>query len=521
MNPVRLTKKGTIFIVVLLVLLSAGTGYGLWVVNQSQTLSGTDTSAGGSGTGSGCTGKQGVDYTCDSCQPGNKTANCSQSDQNSVCGTKVCDGNGYGRYHCCDGTWSIGTSGSAACGSKKYGNCDKNSQACTCATFNNCGTGCKFPAGTQANAQKLANSSCSTVMAFCVRDANGNTKITYGDKGSCNPAVCGNPTATGVCSTPNVCDGGGLISPTPATVFANGGKVTFKGYAFDTDGINTNKINISVDGVVVGTATAVDACGANGDTTICNAHKTKKPVIWSYVYTSNGGTHQLSASWKDTKDVTGGKCKAATSITGETIKDNWSVSKVGAPVCDKTDPAHPTVKVSYTITITNSATQTKNITKVVDTLDSKVLASYILISTINPGATLNGNVITWTLTGTDATFTAGQSKTFKYALQIPDTAFGTYANTVVVTPETGSAITVDNSLVVSCTKVPVTGLFDSSLARVALGIILIGFGFAYLYSDSFQGLVLSTLGKVTDPIFNEQVKAENRRQKFERKLVKK
>ncbi|HVX93180.1 MAG TPA: hypothetical protein VHA74_03660, partial [Candidatus Dojkabacteria bacterium] len=505
----------------ILVLLSGVGGYVLWRINQAQTLSGTDTSAGGQG-GSNCS------VVCKGKWKTETRGKCPDNTTNRILNVCTADSscNYYslctdqGRYHCCDGTWAIGTSGDNACGKNNYSNCNKKVTQCTCASYSNCGRDCVFPAGTADIVKQKAQANCSTVMAFCVIDGNGNTKITYGDPGKCDPKVCNNPTSTGTCN-PNVCDGGGLISPTSSTVFSNGDKVTFKGYAFDTDGVDTSKINVSVDGTVVGQATAVDACGASGDATICSAHPNAKPVIWSYVYTSNGGTHQLSASWADTKGVTGGTCKTATSITGQTIQDNWVISKVGVPACIKDDPANPFVRINYTISVRNSASQSKNIDKIVDTLDSKVLPSYILVSSINPGATLNGRVITWDLSGTDSTFTAGQTKTYRYTLEIPDTAFGTYTNTVVVTPEASSAIHVDNSLVVSCTRVPTTGLFDSTIVRVVLGLVLIGFGFAYLYSDSFQSLVLNVLGKVSDPIFNEEVKTERRRSKFERKLVKK
>jgi hypothetical protein len=521
MNPVRLTKKGIAFMIVILVLLSAGLGYGLWVINYQQNLSSTDTGAAGTGNPNTCDYKP---SDCTACNNKGMACNCNSNGKGVKC---VCNGTigpdgkcsvTSNRYHCCDGTWSIGESGDKACKGKGYGNCDKKSQVCSCKSYGTCGTGCTFPAGTQAEVNRRAASSCGSVMAFCVIDASGNTKVTYGDPGSCDPSVCNNPIAKSTCAV-NTCEGGGLISPTNAQPFTNGDKVTFKGYAFDADGIDNAKINVSVDGTVVGQATAVDACGANGDATICSQHAGKKPVVWSYTYTATGGTHTLAAAWQDTKGLTGGTCRTTTSITGSVVQDNWVVTKVGAPICVNDDPENITARVNYTITIRNSASTSKNISKIVDTLDAKVLSSYILTSTINPTATVDGRVITWNLTGTGATFAAGQSKTYRYSLEVPESAFGTYSNTVVVTPEAGSNIQIDNSTVVGCT--PTTGILDSSIARVGLGLILIGFGFAYLYSDSFQKFVTNTLGKVTNPIFNEEVKTDIRRRKFEKKVVNK
>jgi hypothetical protein len=183
---------------------------------------------------------------------------------------------------------------------------------------------------------------------------------------------------------------------------------------------------------------------------------------------------------------------------------------------DGTDEA--SYKVDYTIVVTNTGDGEGEVDKIVDTLDSKVLASYLQTATIIPSATVSGNVITWDLSGTAGTFAAGESKTYKYSLEIPNTAFGTYTNTVVVTPVEGDTLQDTEVVIADCNpETPETGIFDSWLARVGFGFLLISSAMAYLsYMDGFNEKVAGFVFG-----FSTEGKIASSRRRFERKVVKK
>jgi hypothetical protein len=235
----------------------------------------------------------------------------------------------------------------------------------------------------------------------------------------------------------------------------------------------------------------------------------------------------VAVTWTDTKGKGGSDCQASRTVTTEPTVDtnpDWEVVKAGAGIClnDNTDDS--SFKVDYVITVTNTGDGEGEIDKVVDTLDSKVLADYVLTETFDPSATLSGSTIIWDLSGADGTFAAGQSKTYKYSIEVPNGAFGTYTNTVVVTPVEGDEISDTEVVVADCDappETPETGIFDSWLARVGFGFLLISAGLVYLnYMDGFNGELATSIGKFASN-FGYEGRVANSRKRFERKVVKK
>lgn len=315
----------------------------------------------------------------------------------------------------------------------------------------------------------------------------------------------------------NVCEGGLVSGPTNSGNYNVGDKVVFKGSAYDKDGINKSKVVIKVDGVVVGNATVTDhpCANANADA-VCTAAKGSPAVDWTYTYTvTTAGVHSFSATWEDTKGVTGASCQGSRSITAN-VQTNpaWKIEKSGAGVCLDEVNGVQRARVDYTITITNVGDGTGQLKDLVDTLDSKVQGSYITNSSITPSASVSGRVITWNLSGTLGQFDPNQSKTFRYSITIPESAFGTLTNTAVATPESGESFQAVEIVTAMCSpngtpppEVPDTALFDSAVSKVILGVVLIAVSGAYLYSDSFN---ISFLGlrKIKKKSFEDRVAGE-------------
>jgi hypothetical protein len=164
----------------------------------------------------------------------------------------------------------------------------------------------------------------------------------------------------------------------------------------------------------------------------------------------------------------------------------------------------------------------RNITKVKDVLDPKILAAGIVPTVItSPGAYSNGNIV-WKYDTTNLVIGPGKSEVLTYKVAIDKNHFGTYTNTVTMTRSTGvtseatATILADCELATplatcgngildagescelgnptgssciwdSCNKtlcvcvnpstpepvVPQTGIFDSTLGRIGVGLALL------------------------------------------------
>lgn len=193
---------------------------------------------------------------------------------------------------------------------------------------------------------------------------------------------------------------------------------------------------------------------------------------------------------------------------------DWSITKVGDPVCYEGKDIY--AEVSYVIRVTNNSNTSQILESVVDTLDSKVDPSWLKQGSIQPPyGQIQGSRISWLLAGSDevnATFSAGESRQFSYAIRIPIDQFGVYENVVIATPAYGEPVTADEELDIVCDVIiPETGLFDSTLAKVGAGLLLISISGIYMMSDGFDNVAIK--------IFSPREKIKRNRERFEKRVV--
>lgn len=509
MAQLRLTSKGLLLLILILSFVAFGLGFGVWQLAGPKTFNPTASDAAGDNGGQGCYSLPPLPCDCALGCDGNKMT-CSDNNKDGKCGnggTDPCDD--FTIEQCCDGT-SIRNYKNNAC-TKNGGKCPSESspeckgslnQQCSCRLYDGCGVDCSFPAWVDKAVQDEANqNSCSKKMAYCIRDAIGNTTIKIEDGGACwdKRNICKNPAAESPCDVPvtNVCDGGSLTTPTNSADYKVGDVVQVKGYAFDTDGIDKTKVVVKVDGAVVGNANVVDhACASVSADSICTAAAGKPAVDFTYNYTvTTAGVHTFDVTWVDTKGLGGASCQGNRNITAN-IQGNpsWEISKTGSSICIDETAGAQKARVDYTIVVKNVGSLAGQLSGLLDTLDSKVQDSFVQMGTVTPDGLLSGGKLSWDVSGAMGQFGVNEQKTFKYSLEVPQSAFGTYTNTVKATPDSGDAFQAIEVTVASC-NAPETGIFDSAISKVVLGIILIGVSAAYLYSDSFS---INFLGKGKD-----------------------
>ncbi len=537
MAQIRIKPVGLILLFLILSIISFGLGFGLWSLTGKVNIAPTESSAAGCSAAEspkecgGCGGAKGdgsryecvwrdggcgeSGNRCDGGGGGGETG-CNNS-QGTVCklGSKpTCQTNNNGNtgYLCncidvtnagdsCTTAYQCNTFDPQGCkpesgnGQPTYTNvpivngCATLSGAsgynlyyCPDMPQNNNSQGCQQN-GSQVNGSSVcSNSFPSSHCGWVQADFIGVDGVRYASWYiPCNEENPETPETPGV----NVCNGGGVKTPTNSADYEVGEVVVFSGYAYDTDGINKSKIVVKVDGVVVGNATATDKlCPAGSTDAACVAAAGKPVVDWTYSYTvTTAGAHTFAATWEDTKGITGSSCQGSRVITSN-IQGNpdWEISKTGASICiDKTAGAQK-AQVDYTITIKNVGDLAGQLSTLVDTQDAKVKSSFIQQNTVVPDADVSGRTLTWDVSGALGLFTPGQSKTFKYSMVVPQSSFGTYINTVTGTPDSGDAIQTTEVTIVGC-DAPQTGLFDSTASKVVLGIILIAGSAIYLYSE--------------------------------------
>lgn len=566
MAQFRLKPTGIVLLLLVLSLISFGLGFGLWSLTGKVNIAPTDSSAGKCSAADnpkdcgGCgpvKGTNRVSYECEwsggGCRESNNecgggggggdntgTTACERSggkntateDACSNIGAKVCQGDGSGNtgFQCTCVDMSTGTDCIKrwSCGNYSPNSCKPESNnpiVSTLTIVNGCAQtgsgsanynvyycdGMSYEDGKASGCQEGVQSGTGSTICpskpsgFCgwiqADVVGGGLASWYIPCDEDNPP--GEPPS-------NVCEGGAVTSPVNSADYEVGDVVVFKGYAYDKDGINKNKIAVKVDGVTVGNATATDkSCSGSSDAS-CVAAAGKPVVEWTYSYTvTTAGAHTFSATWEDTKGVTGASCQGSRVITSN-VQGNpdWEITKTGASVCvDKTAGAQKT-QVDYIITIKNIGDLAGQLTTLVDTQDEKVKSGFIQENSIVPDADVTGRDITWNVSGALGQFAPGQSKTFKYSMIVPQSSFGTYVNTVKGTPDSGDAIQATEVTIVGC-KAPQTALFDSTMSKVILGVILIAGSGIYLYTE---GKILPDL-HISDKI------RRKRREDFEKRVA--
>lgn len=138
---------------------------------------------------------------------------------------------------------------------------------------------------------------------------------------------------------------------------------------------------------------------------------------------------------------------------------------------------NPTSVLSYTVTVANSGTENRTITKIEDVLDTKILDAGITPSGITtPGKYSNGTIL-WDYQTTNLVIKGGETKIYKYKVNIDKDNFGEYTNTVTLTRATGVTSKATTTINADCViEVPKTGIFDNTLGRIAAGVFLLVIG---------------------------------------------
>ena len=513
----KISKKGKILIIALLVLILGGSGvYLLWRTNQADTTAPTDSEAGQSYNGScwACCTESEFEYDSNGNKycPGGSLCGCSVKCGDGVTIRKKCSDSDAKActncYHAAPGDddpvggveCNIGSQCDNTCYWPEVAYCNGDGTcSCKSGSSNGCtsSTACE-PVCPSGYEKCTSNCGTDTKTATCTdRCAGCNNK--YTNKITCKRVV-----------TTNVCDGGEwLTKPTGKYKYCD--PITYTAKAKDSDGIDKASVVVKLNSVKRTKFTIDDV-------------KTTSLVITEPLSTSTTclpvGSYTLSMSWKDKKGATSTACSLSTTfkiteVDVPEVNPEWSITKIAAEQCLEDGDA----EVIYTISIKNIGEGTGSIDKIVDTLDSKVLASYIT-GTISEGGLFGSGNITWELEGEAETFAPEQEKTYTYSLIIPKTAFGSYTNIVTATPTAGENFSDSVTVEVDCEQdIPQTGLFDSTVAKIAAGVILLLLGFNLHRVDTSFRRVQNSLNILS--ISMKDTQSERRKKNFEKKIVKK
>jgi len=527
-------KSVMIMMVIGVVIIGGSTGYLVWRANQPETVAPTESNAGGGG-GSCCSTEFGcvAGWKCDtSTTCGDTCENPIIDPYSNACGTgrRCRSGSTCNGGKCTGNTCQVSSAYAHRCvrsdDDDDDGACKKtciypkilvsgratgDQDVCRCVNYTDSGSG--------ASSVSQCTGNCPGDSEYCGNSVEHDTGASGCQKTSrkCRAygEPCHNPTYLYIyCrdKSVNSCEGGGLLSPTSLSATV-GDTVTVEGYAYDADGINTTNVAVQVDGTVAGNAAVANAC-PSGNAAICSQYGTKNPVIWSYDVPVTQGDQTVTITWQDTKGKTSVACSTTTTLTG-TVQQNpdWTIGKTSANVCLEADPL--TAQATYVITVTNTGDVQGQLTQVVDTMDANVDPSYVQTGSIVPAGTVNGNVITWTLSGADAIFDAGETKEYRYTLQVPESAFGTFTNSVVATPVVGDAFSTQHVSFITCDGVPDTGLFDSTVGKIMFSLFLLTGGLVYMYYDGVE----SGLNRLFSSVSSDGKKKRSR-DRFEKRFSK-
>lgn len=299
----------------------------------------------------------------------------------------------------------------------------------------------------------------------------------------------------------NTCDSGTWITR-PTGSYPYCGDISYSAKATDSDGIDESSISVRLnDQNRLNFSKSTSGTSTTISETLSNATNCLAP-----------GSYTLAMDWKDTLGAASTNCALNTSfiVQPQVLNPNWSLVKGVVEKCIDESTTNPSSQLTYTVTLKNKGTGEGQITKIVDTLDSKVLASY-LSNISNSGVYAGGN-ITWTLSDTDKVFAAGQEKIFTYVVTVPKDTFGTYANTVTAYPATGENIVANAEIAADCmVEVPGTGLLDSTVAKIVLGAALILFGINFSRVTDLTRKLSISINDAT---------SERRKKNFEKRVVK-
>ncbi|MBN2101156.1 hypothetical protein JW710_04710 [Candidatus Dojkabacteria bacterium] len=275
--------------------------------------------------GEGCEGNEG-DYNNGCCERADGSLYC-HGDLECIGGTCLPpavgdddDDDGGEEYtpsdtHSCSGSSSDPAYGCADVHCEyPYATYCKNGQ-CQCVKYN---VQSGWPAGCTGAPTGPEPAACPAGMTSCTKGTAGCEEYDC-QKWEC--PGCDNPSyKCTYCKTSssgsNECETGNLDTPAAGSTVPEGQTVRIEGWAADGDGIDTSRIEVTIDGNHVGNATAENAC-PDRRADVCNAvGEGKHPVAWVYDWVATGqGNHTISVRWWDSEGLTSSDCRDSTNIT--------------------------------------------------------------------------------------------------------------------------------------------------------------------------------------------------------------
>ncbi len=189
-------------------------------------------------------------------------------------------------------------------------------------------------------------------------------------------------------------------------------------------------------------------------------------IVWTFnppLVINPGATKEFTYVLKVTKDKFGTYENEVVVTKGDntTMKANATVpctcnivypadlilTKKGESVCKDDNTPNPSAIQTYTITLKNNGQGSGKVTKIEDTLDSKVVTNPIEVKP--PATTYSNRVLTWTFSP-PLVIAPGATKEFTYKVNITKEKFGVYNNVVRVTREGGNPLEARASVNSNC-----------------------------------------------------------------------
>lgn len=509
----KLTKNSKIIFAVSIVVLSAALGFLIWRVNQEDNLDPDDSDAGGSynGTCWYCCGYPAPTCTC---------SNCALSDgwRCDSSGKLFCD-KGSSQY-CSSSTNSVTCGDGASIPVPTGGPNASQPASWLCPNCNHAAPGDDEPVG---DVECNIGSQCTAdeakcywpEVAYCNGDGTcsckgGDSNGCTDDSPKCTPSCpsgyspcsgsdCSSDTKTAECSATcdgcnnlyfvkitcdkeevvvNSCDSGTWVTKPSGNIDFDA-DIAFSARGTDSDGIKNTSITAKLCTGIVSSCTTGDAVTYVISSTNATA-TTFGGTLSSSTDRLEPGTYTLSLAWEDTLGNSSANCALTTTFTvlAEETNPDWDITKGVVELCIDENTENPKSELTYTITVRNTGTAAGTISLIEDVLDSKILSGGLIPTNItSPGAYANGK-ITWSYASPYESIAAGASKVYTYKIVVDKENFGTYANTVTLTPVGSSSIQASANITADCVyqEVPETGIFDSTLGRIVVGFILVLFG---------------------------------------------
>ncbi len=335
----------------------------------------------------------------------------------------------------------------------------------------------------------------------CLAPGSYTLKMSWKDKLGATSTNCAlSTTFTVEAGSTNVCDSGSWTTK-PTGSYAYCDDIAFVAKATDSDGIDESSISVRLNSTTPEFNSATSGKTTTISGTLSSATKCLSP-----------GEYTLAMDWKDKLGASSTDCALDTSfvVRSQVLNPDWEIVKGVVEKCVDENTENPTSELTYTIAVKNTGEGEGTITKIVDSLDTKVLQSYIS-NISNSGIFADGD-ITWTLSSVEKIFAVNQTKVFTYVVTVPKTGFGVYANTVTAYPATGENIIANANIDADCMiDVPDTGILDSTTAKIILGVAFILFGLNFTRIVDLTRKLSISVNDISD---------DRRKKNFEKKVVK-